>query len=145
MSMSIDKRALAWVMSDDTGSSSKAICAYMTGSGSKQWSYPHDPADLGRCLRLLHQIPEWKPRISEMAEHGPGWAGLIACWDDLAATMEDEVGIDWSKGRSAPDTYRLMQLAIADGFRLDPSYRCTFTSKGHLTSAYRVAEEAAHE
>ena len=36
------------------------------------WSYPSDPADLGRCLRLLREIPEWAPRMPEMAKRGGG-------------------------------------------------------------------------
>lgn len=105
--------ALDWLLnSDDTGLSSKAIARHMLGlpeGGYGAWAYPCDPGDLGRCLRLLVNIPEWKPRIHEMASHGPIWAALVARWDDLAASMEAEVGIDWTKGKSAPRTYELMR------------------------------------
>jgi len=111
-------RLISWLTSGDTGVSSKAIAAHMTGGEVDRtwgWGHPHDPDDLGRCLRLLALFPEWAPRIGEMAAHGAGWAGLVARWDEIAASMADEVGIDWSKGKSAPRTYKLMQAAIDAG------------------------------
>jgi len=33
----------------------------------------------------------------------------VQIWDKAAECMDAEVGIDWSKGRSAPKTYKLMQ------------------------------------
>lgn len=133
-------RLASWFSSNDTGISSKAIAAHMTGGDvGEGWGggWPHDPADLGRCLRLLELFPEWKPRIGEMAEHGPGWAGLVARWDEIVQSMADEVGIDWSKGKSAPLTYDLMQASEAEGYRADPNYECTFNERGHLRSAQR--------
>ena len=134
---SIEQLALEWALSDDTGSSSEAICRHMTGVGRGKdcFSYPSDPGDLGRCLRLLEIVPEWKPRMQEMAAHGPGWSGLAFKWDNLAQMMTEEVGIDWSKGGRAPKTYHAMKLAIADGYRSDPRYECTFDSNGHLSMA----------
>ena len=29
-------------------------------------SYPYDPADFGRCYRLLELIPEWKTEIHKL-------------------------------------------------------------------------------
>ena len=72
-----------------------------------------------------------------MAKFSPGWAGLVARWDKIAGSMADEVGIDWSKGESAPITYALMQQAIADGYRKDPRYECSFREDGTLRSYMR--------
>lgn len=107
-------RLASWFSSDDTGISSQAIAAHMSGGTVDRWGWghPHDPADLGRCLRLLELFPEWKPRIGEMAKHGPEWAALVARWDEIANAMADEVGIAWEKGKSAPKTYALMRTAI---------------------------------
>ena len=101
----------AWTTTRDTGSSSFALGAYMLGAevGSFKASHPHDPSDLGRCLRLLELIPEWKERMGEMSVLSPAWAALVAHWDELARLMELEVGIDWSKGKSAPVTYARMR------------------------------------
>jgi hypothetical protein len=82
------------------------------GTVRGHWNHPHDPADLGRCLRLLEAVPEWKPRIVEMSRHSIGWAVLSARWDEIAASMADEVGIDWSKGTKAPKTYALMRSSL---------------------------------
>lgn len=49
------------------------------------------------------------PNYNDGLSHGPIWAALVARWDDLAASMEAEVGIDWTKGKSAPRTYELMR------------------------------------
>lgn len=143
--LSVEARAMRWMLSGDTGLSSEAICAHMQGITPKRASYPSDPADLGRCLRLLELIPEWKSRIAEMSAYGPGWAGQVECWEELAAAMADEVGIDWSKGKRAPVTYNSMQLAQAAGYRNDSSYRSTFDKQGHLSSATRIKLEVGDE
>ena len=136
--MDIKDRVISWLLSGDTGSSSEAICAHMTGKGTYYGhSYPSDPSDLGRCLRLLELVPEWKPRIAEMAKYSPGWAGLVAEWDKLTNLMTNEVGIHWEKGESAPATYKAMKLAQANGYRNDASYECSFNKDGYLSSAFK--------
>jgi hypothetical protein len=68
MTDSIEKRALTWASGDDTGVSSKAILKVMTGQTiSDDYCHPHDSQDLGRCVRLLDIIPEWRPRIARKA------------------------------------------------------------------------------
>ena len=110
------RQLVAWFASDDTGMSSEAIARHMTGMPLRyEWCAPSDPADLGRCLRLLELFPEWKPRITQMAQHGGEWASLVPHWDELAQMMADEVGIDWSKGKRAPKTYEAMRGHLAAG------------------------------
>lgn len=106
---SVPAKALDWIVSGDTGLSSEAIWATMVGAKRKWSSYPHDPADLGRCLRLLRLMPRWRKRLDEMRQHGPAWAALVEHWDDLEALMDEEVGIDWSKGDRAGMTYKRMR------------------------------------
>lgn len=101
------KKAFRWLFSRDTGMSSKAILGHMM-AGVSDGSYPHDPSDLGRCLRLLEIFPQWKERIPEMAKYGPVWTVYARHWPDLQKSMEEEVGIGWEKGRKAPKTYELM-------------------------------------
>jgi hypothetical protein len=137
------ERALKWALGDDTGISSNTICAHMTGTKvDTKWGggYPNDPSDLGRCLRLLMQFPSWQPRMIEMAKYGPGWSGLVKQWDALATSMEEEVGICWEKGTAAPKTFKMMKLAIADGYRSDPNYSCIFSEEGHLRYAEHVKQ-----
>ena len=104
-------RAIKWLLEDDTGVSSKTILSVMTGiTPDNRWnSAPSDPADLGRCLRLLELFPEWKARMHLMSGVNERWAKAVECWDEISQNMKEEVGIDWSKSRSAPDTYKLMK------------------------------------
>lgn len=105
-------RAAEWFMSDDTGISSKTIAAFMLGGDPTKFYLacpPADPSDLGRCLRLLDRFPEWKPRMAEMSTVGEDWARIMPHWDEVSASMAEEVGIDWSKGRNAQATYALMK------------------------------------
>lgn len=104
------KRVSQWIVGEDTGISSIAIWSTMMGVQPEEgFCAPSDPSDLGRCLRLLELVPEWKERISEMAIHGREWAALVSQWDELHQLMDDEVGIDWSKGNSALRTYERMK------------------------------------
>lgn len=92
---SISDRANQWICGSDTGSSSKCLWAVMMGATPDRWkSHPHDGSDLGRCLRLLALIPEWRPRIGEMASVSPYWAVLVENWAKLeAAAISDPSGI----------------------------------------------------
>lgn len=65
---SVEQRALYWAASDDTGISSKTILAHMTGVPANWTSPPSDVDDRGRCIRLLELIPEWIPRLPELAK-----------------------------------------------------------------------------
>lgn len=113
--MSEAERANAWIVGSDSGMSSKAIWAHMMGGEPAYgWSHPHDPADFGRCARLLELMPEWKARLPEMAARSAVWTRLVARWDEIYASMDSEVGIDWSKGRRASLTYDLMQRVLSE-------------------------------
>lgn len=108
----MDTRIAEWIGSGDTGLSSKAIMLWLSARTKDQmWGAytPSDPADLGRCLRLLERIPEWKERMPEMAEAGGMWPTFVKHWDEMADLMREEVGIDWSKGRRAERTYAFMK------------------------------------
>lgn len=69
-------RELEWLLGHDTGISSLTICAVLSGKhgiaaevarGHFGADIPHDPADFGRCYRLLQAIPEWRARLEEVA------------------------------------------------------------------------------
>lgn len=103
-------KVIAWFCSHDTGISSKAIASHMTVGKAPYGSYPSDPADLGRCLRLLDKFPDWSERMpDEMAAYGPEWKAMASNWPKLAEMMAEEVGIAWEKGRAAPKTYDFMR------------------------------------
>lgn len=120
--MSTDiQRAAQWMAGDDTGASSKAICAHMLGAVNVDpAAYPHDGDDLGRCLRLLALVPEWTPRIGEMAQRGPYWAALVPRWAELTALLAEETGPGFERYGRAPRTYKLMQEILKPVEDADP-------------------------
>ena len=136
--MSINERAIKWLLSEDTGLSSEAICRHMLIGKQRYADYPSDPSDIGRCFRLLALIPEWESRICEMAAYGAAWISLSEQWQQIKQCMEDEVGIDWTKGDRASKTYDLMKAVQADGYRRDKNFKCTFGEDGRLQSASRI-------
>lgn len=108
---------LRWLTSGERGISSEQIFETLTGfaaSGGRKRSatHPMDPADLRRCLLLLQQVPEFEPRISELAFVSPEWAALVAHWDELTTMFKEEAqvfpdgweGLSWNCHK----TYRRM-------------------------------------
>lgn len=113
----IEKRACAWIITDDTGLSSRTLWAVMMGVTPSRIEHPHDPDDMGRCLRLLRAVPEWRARMPEMAEVSPSWAALVERWDDIEAIIRAEIGgIDPRRGARSPGGYAFMRV-ILDGVR----------------------------
>lgn len=106
---------IEWLLSGDTGISSKTICAVMTGS-KKADSFgpdvPHDPSDFGRCYRLLQNFPEWRARLPEVAAAYPIWGPMVAAWDELTALYEQE---KQNKSGMAPKLYERMRTLIDEG------------------------------
>lgn len=112
----VEQRAAAWMRDGEVGMSSRAIHDHMLGLTPKNgyFDYPLDPDDLNRCIKLLELIPEWKPRMGEMACHGKDWAGLARHWEEISQCFLDEVGLDWCKGSRAPKTYALMKQDMGE-------------------------------
>jgi hypothetical protein len=80
------ERLVKWVLSGDTGISSKAIVGVMEGvapSDSFHGCHPSDGGDFGRCYRLLEAIPEYKTRMAEMKCVSPEWSVLVDHWEEL--------------------------------------------------------------
>lgn len=119
--MSLCRELLAWMGGGDTGMSSECMALHLSGICSNDDSHPHDPDDLGRCMRLLFRVPALRSRLAKMATVSPAWAALVARWDELERCMADEVGIGWHKGRSAPKTYALMRSILDPIERADRS------------------------
>ena len=108
----IEVRAAAWLLDGYVGSSSLTIHDHMLGLGVGPAAHPADPDDLNRCLLLLELIPEWKPRIEEMARVSAIWAGLAGRWHEITVCFLEEAGLDWCKSDSAPKTFELMRAII---------------------------------
>lgn len=82
-----------WLMGRDTGISSKAIFAVMTNTYYDPKTYtpvPYDPADFGRCHRLLERFPTWRLFLDKMPATYPAWAPYVPVWDELTALYLEE-------------------------------------------------------
>ena len=71
-----------WLVSDDTGMSSKFMASVLSNLHIGKLEYPHDADDFGRCIRLLDAVPEFRERLDIMREHGIEWANLLDCWTE---------------------------------------------------------------
>lgn len=82
-----------WLMSDDTGASSKTMAAVMFDfeiSFLRGSYFPLDASDFGRCVRFLEAVPEARERLPRMKQVSAKWAVLVDCWDELTALYHDE-------------------------------------------------------
>ena len=84
-------KIIQWYASGDTGLSSKHMAAVAAGAKG-DGSYPHDPHDLGRCIRLVETVPEIKERFPIIANTTKEWAIVIANWDELCSMYSVEYG-----------------------------------------------------
>ncbi|SFL70583.1 hypothetical protein SAMN05216256_10170 [Halopseudomonas pachastrellae] len=109
----IEKKVLHWIATGRVGSSSKAMALAACEVQSAK-SYPLDPGDLNRCLLMLQQVPEVRHHFDKIAALSEVWGRLIDRWGEIEATFLEEAGLDWSKQRRAPDTYRLMKEVIGN-------------------------------
>ncbi len=88
----------AWLASDDTGSSSLYMAWILSGGQFGYWqgreqpkpAYPHDPDDLGRCIRLIRAAPELAEHVHLMDEHGKQWEAIAENWDRWVAMYDDD-------------------------------------------------------
>jgi hypothetical protein len=103
---------LAWLDSDDTGTSSVYMAYALCEACGIGWpiniqpehAYPRDPDDLGRCFRLIDAVPEFGGLLPEVAHRGAHWMAVTSNW------------ADWLEMYQAGDTDRLhteMQDAFA--------------------------------
>ncbi len=109
------KRTLEWLANGETGGSSKQL-AFWLGFDVHYVSgnHPYDPADFDRCLRLLDLVPEMRPHLQRMSGISKGWNAIIRHWDEIEASHLAEVGLGWTKAKSAPKTYALMKRVLND-------------------------------
>lgn len=91
---SVLSRAIEWLVTGETGTSSKTILAVMTGNveGKRSLDYcvPLDASDFGRCKKLLNAIPEWREQLPKVAEVFPQWRLLVELWDSLDRLYDSE-------------------------------------------------------
>lgn len=102
---------LNWFGNGQVGQSSKAMALAVTDTKGNA-DHPWDPDDLNRCLLFLEAVPQARQHMDKVAALSPTWARLVERWDEIEQTFIGEVGRNWCKALSAPDTYRLMRKII---------------------------------
>jgi len=106
-----ERKIIEWLANGHTGISSKSLAFEFLGVTYEYCHPPRDPSDLGRCLLLIESFPEIRNCVDTLATKNEHWAKAAKIWDAAARSMDQEVGIDWSKGREAKRTYYLMKDA----------------------------------
>ena len=109
--MELKDKVLAWFGTGCVGESSKAMALAVCDAPGRK-NHPHDPDDLNRCLLFLEAVPEARHYMGKIAALSPTWGRLVRRWDDIESSFLNEVGRNWCKALSAPDTYRLMRKII---------------------------------
>lgn len=117
MTTAAQQSTLEWLANGETGLSSETM-AFWLGFGikKKDSGHPHDPDDFDRCLRLLKKVPSFRLQLHRMAKLSKAWRKLVARWDEIERQHIEEVGLGWTKGRSAPLTYTLMKTVLDGEF-----------------------------
>ncbi|PHI31203.1 hypothetical protein [Budvicia aquatica] len=82
----------AWLTSDDTGLSSKFMASVLSGQFITENRYPLDPADFGRCVRLIRAVPELEPSLSQMRDFGKEWAAVVNNWSYWTQLYDNKQG-----------------------------------------------------
>lgn len=78
-----------WLLSDDTGASSKYMACILLGKGPHaDHAYPYDSDDFGRCYRFLRAVPEARKNLDKLKECGPVWNIYIESWAELERLYE---------------------------------------------------------
>lgn len=111
------EKILHWGLSGKVGVSSQTIVATILKAPMSEdfdMGYPYDPSDFNRCEKLLQAVPELRSHMDKVASLNPIWKELIDRWDEIAKSLESEVGPDWSKNAKAkaPKTYALMKEIV---------------------------------
>jgi hypothetical protein len=107
----------AWLASDERGMSSEHMARILWPLAKpgavlylnrpvQEIAYPHDPADLNRCRKLLLAVPELVPHLPAMAQQGPVWKAYVDNWPELIAMLEEEL----PSGRCQKTYERMRQL-----------------------------------
>jgi hypothetical protein len=117
----LEDAAKEWLATGEQGRSSSFIFWKVTGVAPECLDnrldatyYPFDPDDFRRCRLLLEEVPSVAAEFRAVMgkDAGPIWEKLVAEWDTLCATMDEEAPNWHTKGGRAHKTYSLMKVII---------------------------------
>ncbi len=89
------RRAVTWLFSGDTGASSETMLRFALGfPPSRQFGQrePLDAGDLGRCIRLVEDIPEVREHFESIGREVPRFRPILENWDALLSMSPEEQG-----------------------------------------------------
>lgn len=98
-----------WFADQDTGISSEAMATIAMGAKKSKlarFDAPHDPADFGRCYRLVQAVPELREHFPRIGRMVPAFAEILKEWDSLCALYLQ----DLPSGRSDALYRRIKEL-----------------------------------
>lgn len=99
------KQLIEWLLSDDTGISSKNIIRRYLNMPIEPFGWPHDSDDFGRCYRMLKCCPLIK--VSIMTNVDKIWADLVDKWQELSRLHEENEGVEiWNIINEIDEKYR---------------------------------------
>lgn len=90
-----------WLLSRDTGASSRSIVENAMGLSNADRCYPVDVYDFGRCYRMLKACPSVK--VDVMHRVSPVWARLVTGWVELTRCYE--ASLKYKDGKPIEDYY----------------------------------------
>lgn len=98
-----------WFVNGNTGESSRTLALWLAeGKRANRVSYPFDPADFNRCVRLLESVPVLRANLHTLPQLSKEWAALYDNWSILEETLRKEM----EGGFTAQETYRLMRQIL---------------------------------
>jgi len=103
-----------WFVGSDTGMSSQTMAAIFLGAtagNGVRFCYPRDPADFGRCWRLVEAVPAIRDAFPVMRQVYPALTPFIDHWDELSALYLAAIE---SKTGKAPALYQRMNELRAE-------------------------------
>ncbi len=106
----VDKKYVQWLLSDDTGVSSETMLCAHIGVKRRRNDAPYDPADFGRCYRLLKKFPEIRDSFSKIGRRVKAFKGILKEWDRLVVIYER----DLESGKSAELYAEIKRLRRGD-------------------------------
>lgn len=77
------QKALQWIVSADTGISSKTMWAAIMDVTPHDPDVPKDAADFGRCYRMCQTCEVTSSDLNVVALKFPYWKPVINNWDKL--------------------------------------------------------------
>lgn len=87
--MTITTKQAEWLASSNTGISSETMFSAITGVPVKYYDIPHDIHDVGRCINMLKELPEFRPLIKRVFEKHIAWMPFIDCWKELESIYKE--------------------------------------------------------